>query len=197
MPLNRKQIKVGITGSIGAGKTFIASVFEKLGMPVFNSDIIAKKCMQEDNILVHKIKQLIGEGVYKNGELQRNFLAEIIFNNKEKLFSLNQLVHPVVSQHYIKWCEKQKSKIVIKEAAILFESGLSNVLDKVICVSANKETRIQRVMMRDNCSRDQVLNKMSQQMTQREKEKLSDFIIINDNKKLILPQILDIITKIS
>jgi dephospho-CoA kinase len=195
--LNSKQIKVGLTGSIGAGKTLISSIFEKLGMPIFNSDIIAKKCMQEDNILIHKIKQLIGEGVYKNGELQRNFLAEIIFNNKEKLFSLNQLVHPVVYQHYIKWCEMQKSKIVIKEAAILFESGLSNVLDKVICVSANKETRIHRVMMRDNCSRDQVLNKMSQQMTQSEKEKLSDFIIINDNEKLIIPQILDIITKIS
>ena len=191
MLLNSKQIKVGLTGSIGAGKTLISSIFEKLGMPIFNSDIIAKKCMQEDNILIHKIKQLIGEGVYKNGELQRNFLAEIIFNNKEKLFSLNQLVHPVVYQHYIKWCEMQKSKIVIKEAAILFESDSHLDLDAVICVSAPESLRIARLKKRDGCSDMDLKNRMKKQMNQVQKEELADFVIINDEEKLLLPQIVN------
>ena len=197
MPIEKKQIKVGITGAIGAGKTFVSSIFEKLGFPVFNSDIEAKKCMQSDVYLIEQIKVVFGDKVYENNILQKNILSEIIFNDNEKLKSLNHLIHPVVSKNFINWCGLQDSDIIIKEAAILFESGSNDILDKIICVSAEEEIRIKRVMSRDKCDKNHVLSIMSKQMTQKEKEKLSDFIIINDDKKLLLPQIVDVITKIS
>ena len=197
MPIEKKQIKVGVTGAIGAGKTFVSSIFEKLGFPVFNSDIEAKKCMQSDMYLIEQIKVIFGDKVYENNILQKDILSEIIFNNNEKLKSLNHLIHPVVSKNFMNWCELQNSDIIIKEAAILFESGSNDFLDKIICVSAEEEIRIKRVMLRDKCDKNRVLSVMSKQMTQKEKEKLSDFIIINDDKKLLLPQIVDVITKIS
>ena len=197
MPIEKKQIKIGVTGAIGAGKTFVSSIFEKLGFPVFNSDIEAKKCMQSDVYLIEQIKVVFGDKVYKNNILQKNILSEIIFNDNEKLKSLNHLIHPVVSKNFINWCGLQNSDIIIKEAAILFESGSNNILDKIICVSAKEDIRIKRVMLRDKCDKNHVLSIMSKQMTQKEKEKLSDFIIINDDKKLLMPQIIDVITKIS
>jgi dephospho-CoA kinase len=197
MPIEKKQIKVGVTGAIGAGKTFVSSIFEKLGFPVFNSDIEAKKCMQSDMNLIEQIKVIFGDKVYENNILQKDILSEIIFNDNEKLKSLNHLIHPVVSKNFMNWCELQNSDIIIKEAAILFESGSNDFLDKIICVSAEEEIRIKRVMLRDKCDKNRVLSVMSKQMTQKEKEKLSDFIIINDDKKLLLPQIVDVITKIS
>lgn len=197
MPIEKKQIKVGVTGAIGAGKTFVSSIFEKLGFPVFNSDIEAKKCMQSDVYLIEQIKVVFGDKVYENNILQKNILSEIIFNDNDKLKSLNHLIHPVVSKNFINWCGNQNSDIIIKEAAILFESGSNNILDKIICVSAKEDIRIKRVMSRDKCDKNHVLSIMSKQMTQKEKEKLSDFIIINDDKRLLLPQIVDVITKIS
>ncbi|MBT4345042.1 MAG: dephospho-CoA kinase [Flavobacteriales bacterium] len=197
MPIEKKQIKVGVTGAIGAGKTFVSSIFEKLGFPVFNSDIEAKKCMQSDVYLIEQIKVVFGDKVYENNILQKNILSEIIFNDNDKLKSLNHLIHPVVSKNFINWCGNQNSDIIIKEAAILFESGSNNILDKIICVSAKEDIRIKRVMSRDKCDKNHVLSIMSKQMTQKEKEKLSDFIIINDDKKLLMPQIIDVITKIS
>jgi len=197
MPIEKKQIKVGITGAIGAGKTFVSSIFEKLGFPVFNSDIEAKKCMQSDKYLIEQIKLVFGDKVYANNILQKNILSEIIFNDNEKLKSLNHIIHPVVSKNFINWCRLQDSDIIIKEAAILFESGSNDILDKIICVSAEEEIRIRRVMSRDKCDKDHVLSIMSKQMTQKQKEKLSDFIITNDDKKLLLPQIVDVIKKIS
>ena len=197
MPIEKKQIKVGVTGAIGAGKTFVSSIFEKLGFPVFNSDIEAKKCMQSDVYLIEQIKVVFGDKVYKNNILQKNILSEIIFNDNEKLKSLNHLIHPVVSKNFINWCGLQNSDIIIKEAAILFESRSNDILDKIICVSAKEDIRIKRVMSRDKCDKNHVLSIMSKQMTQNEKEKLSDFIIVNDDKKLLIPQIVDVITKIS
>ncbi|MDC3390426.1 dephospho-CoA kinase [Flavobacteriales bacterium] len=197
MPIEKKQIKVGVTGAIGAGKTFVSSIFEKLGFPVFNSDIEAKKCMQSDVYLIEQIKVVFGDKVYENNILQKNILSEIIFNDNDKLKSLNHLIHPVVSKNFINWCGNQNSDIIIKEAAILFESGSNNILDKIICVSAKEDIRIKRVMSRDKCDKNHVLSIMSKQMTQKEKEKLSDFIIINDDKKLLMPQIIDVITKLS
>lgn len=197
MPIKKKQIKVGVTGAIGAGKTFVSSIFEKLGFPVFNSDVEAKKCMQRDMYLIEQIKVVFGDKVYENNILQKNILSEIIFNDNEKLKSLNHLIHPVVSKNFMNWCGLQNSDIIIKEAAILFESGTNDFLDKIICVSAEEEIRIKRVMLRDKCDKNHVLSVMSKQMTQKEKEKLSDFIITNDDKKLLLPQIVDVITKIS
>lgn len=197
MLFDKQQIKIGVTGSIGAGKTFVTQVFSRFGFPVFNADIEADKCMRENASLKKDIQSLFGNEVYINGALQKKFLANIVFNDKKKLQELNNLVHPLVKNSFENWCETSRSKILIKEAAILFESNTHLGLDKIICVSAEKELRIKRVMKRDSIARDQVLSRMSFQISQHEKEKLSDFVIVNDGINLLLPQIIKIIDQIS
>jgi dephospho-CoA kinase len=197
MSNEKKQVKIGLTGGIGSGKTFVGTILSKLEMPVFNADIEAKKSMDEDKLLKKEIQNVFGDEIYQNGILQKEFLAEIIFNDKQKLEDLNQLVHPVVKQRFKDWCVNQTSRIVIKEAAILFESNSHLGLDKVICVLANENIRIERVIKRDNISREQVLARIESQMSQNAKEKLSDFVIVNDGAELLLPQIIKIMTQIS
>ena len=196
MSREKEKIKIGLTGGIGSGKTFVGAIFSKLGIPVFNADDQARKCMSENEVLKHDIQNVFGNNVYNKGLLQNKILADIVFNNNQKLEELNKLVHPVVKQRFDSWSVEQTSRIIIKEAAILFESNSHLGLDKVICVSAPKENRIERVIKRDNTSREQVLLRIETQMPQNEKEKLSDFVIINDDVKLLLPQIIKIINQI-
>jgi len=197
MSREKEQIKIGLTGGIGSGKTFIGAIFTKLEIPVFNADHEARKCMSENELLRQDIQDAFGDNVYNEGLLQNKILADIVFNNNQKLEELNKLVHPVVKQRFDIWCVEQTSQIIIKEAAILFESNSHLGLDKVICVSAPEETRIERVINRDNTSREQVLRRIEIQIPQNEKEKLSDFVIINDEVELLLPQIIKIIDQIS
>ena len=197
MSNEKQKIKIGITGGIGSGKTFVSSIFRKLNIPVFNADFEAKKCMSVDARLKNKIENVFGREVYKKGVLQNKVLAEIVFANSENLEGLNRLVHPEVKKKFHNWCADQSSDVVIKEAAILFESYSHIGLDKVICVSAPYETRIERVIKRDNISKKQVMDRMKMQMSQVEKEKLSDFVIINNGVELLLPQIIKIITQIN
>ena len=196
MTLKIKQKRIGLTGGIGSGKTFVSDVFKKLEIPVFNADDAAKRCMVENERLQQEIQNVFGDQVYNNGALKNKVLAEIVFNDEKKLEKLNKLVHPVVKKSFEDWCAEQKSKIVIKEAAILFESNTHTGLDKVICVSASEKIRIERVVKRDNISREQVVSRMENQMSQHKKEELSNFVIINDEKELLLPQILKVITQI-
>ena len=193
----KEKIKIGLTGGIGSGKTFVGAIFSKLGIPVFNADDQAKKCMSENEDLKQDIQNAFGDNVFHNGLLQNKVLADIVFNNNHKLKELNKLVHPVVSQRFDSWSVEQNSRIIIKEAAILFESNSHMDLHKLICVSAQEETRIERVIKRDNTYREQVLRRIEIQMPQNEKEKLSDFVIINDEVELLLPQIIKIIDQIS
>ena len=137
--------KIGLTGGIGVGKTFVAKLFHQMGIPVFNADVEAKKCMASDSELIKNIKLIFGNVIYIDGKLQKEILASIIFSDVKKLNELNALVHPVVKQSFLDWCEKQESEIVVKEAAILFESNSHIGLDKVICVTAPENIRIQRV----------------------------------------------------
>ena len=197
MSREKEKIKIGLTGGIGSGKTFVGAIFSKLGIPVFNADDQARKCMSENEVLKHDIQNVFGNNVYNKGLLQNKILADIVFNNNQKLEELNKLVHPVVKQRFDSWSVEQTSRFIIKEAAILFESKSHLGFDKVICVSAPKENRIERVIKRDNTSREQVLLRIETQMPQNEKEKLSDFVIINDDVKLLLPQIIKIINQIS
>ena len=190
MSKHRGQIKIGITGCIGSGKTFVSTIFSKLGIPVFNADFEAKKCMSEVDFLKNEIQNLFGDHVYKKGVLQKKVLANIVFNDSKMLDRLNKLVHPVVKQYFIDWCGKQNSEIVVKEAAILFETNSHIGLDKVICISAPEKIRIKRVVQRDNCSSMEVRSRMAKQFSQSKKESYSDFIIINDGVKLIVPQII-------
>ena len=153
--------------------------------------------MSENEDLKQDIQNAFGDNVFHNGLLQNKVLADIVFNNNHKLKELNKLVHPVVSQRFDSWSVEQNSRIIIKEAAILFESNSHMDLHKLICVSAQEETRIERVIKRDNTYREQVLRRIEIQMPQNEKEKLSDFVIINDEVELLLPQIIKIIDQIS
>ena len=188
--------KIGLTGGIGVGKTFVSEIFQKMGYSVFLADLHAKKCMHESHDLKIKIKQNFGNEIYQKGVLQNNRLADIVFNDTKKLQELNNLVHPFVQKYFEAWCKNQQSKFVIKEAAILFESEAHKGLDGVICVSAPFQKRIERVMKRDNCTKEDVIKRIENQMLQEKKEKLSDFVILNNDKKELLPQIISICKKL-
>jgi dephospho-CoA kinase len=187
--------KIGLTGGIGVGKTYVSKIFQQMGIPIFNADEQAKKCMVEDANLKAAVQLAFGENMYLKGVLQKDALAKIVFNNTEALVELNALVHPIVKQKFEDWCSLQSTSMVIKEAAILFESDSHVGLDAVVCVSAPEKLRISRVQKRDGNSVKQIQSRMSKQMPQTEKEELADFLIVNDQVQLLLPQVLAIITE--
>ena len=191
------MIKVGITGGIGVGKSFVANIIEKMGYPVFYSDKVAKALMNSDLELISLIKNEFGDDVYVSNNLINNKkLSSLAFRDNRALKNLNSLVHPFVKSNFKKWCINQNSKIVFKEAAILFESKSNIDLDRIICVSANKNIRIDRIVKRDNRSKDEILKIISNQMDQKEKEKLSDYVIFNDEKNSIILQLTDILKQL-
>jgi dephospho-CoA kinase len=185
--------RIGLTGGIGVGKTYVSEIFQQMGVPVFNADVEAKKCLVEDLELMIAVQSIFGENIYNNGTLQKEELAKIVFNNNEKLAELNALVHPVVKQRFEDWCKKQTTELVMKEAAILFESDAHLALDAVICISANHQLRITRVKKRDGCSDDEIKNRINKQMPQAEKEELADFVIVNNEEQLLLPQLVKVL----
>ena len=187
--------KIGLTGGIGVGKTYVSKIFQKMGIPIFNSDEQAKKCMVDDANLKAAVQLAFGEHMYLKGVLQKEELAKIVFNNTKTLAKLNALVHPIVKHKFEDWCSLQSTSMVIKEAAILFESDAHLGLDSVVCVSAPEKLRIERVQKRDGGSVEQIKSRMSKQMPQAEKEELADFLIFNDQVQLLLPQVLAIITE--
>ena len=182
--------KIGITGGIGSGKTYVASVFKSLGIPIFNADIQAKKIMTSSGKLIKLVKEEFGNEIYKDSDLNKEKLASIVFSNSDKLQKLNSLVHPIVKEEFNNWCKKQTSPYIIKEAAILFESNSHIGLDAVICVSAPLDLRIERLLNRDDYSEKEIKKRIENQISQEEKEKLSDYIIVNDEKDLLLPKII-------
>jgi len=188
--------KIGITGGIGSGKTYISNIFKSLAIPLFNSDIEAKILMNSSKKLIIQIKKEFGEDIYTNGNFNKEKLSSIVFSNSDKLQKLNSLVHPIVKQEFNNWCKKKTSPYVIKEAAILFESNSHLELDEVICVSAPMELRIKRILERDNSTEKEIKKRIENQISQEEKEKLSDYIIVNDEKELLLPKIIKIHDKL-
>ena len=184
------MLKIGLTGGIGSGKTTVAKIFETLGIPVYYADDAAKRLMNEDEKLKESIISTFGSESYKEGKLDRTYVASIVFNDPEKLAKLNSLTHPVTISDAADWIEKQTSSYIIKEAALLFESDAHNHLDKIIGVSAPVETRIERVRKRDNVTREEVLKRMNHQMDETEKMKLCDFVLVNDENLLLLPQVM-------
>ena len=170
---------IGLTGGIGSGKSTVAGYFKELGIPVFDSDLEAKKLMNENRELRHQIIDLFGKNAYKGDFLNREYIAGKVFEDSELLERLNGLVHPAVRLKFQDWVSKQDAPYVIQEAAILFEHGAYKLLDEMILVWAPKELRIKRVMKRDSKSRDQVLARMENQWGDTEKTALSDHIIEN------------------
>lgn len=185
-------LKIGLTGGIGSGKSTVAAMFRVLGVPVFDADTAAKEVMQEDAALIQQIKSLFGEAAYTNNQLNRKYIAGIVFNDKLKLEQLNALVHPVTIAKAEQWFASQQAPYVIKEAALMFEAGASAGLDYVIGVSAPQHLRIQRVMERDNVTREEVLARMDKQISEHMKMKLCDFILINDEQQLLVPQVVSL-----
>ena len=187
------SLKVGITGGIGSGKSTVCRIFALLGIPVYDADSQAKRLMTEDKILVAQIKMQFGEQSYaKNGELNRDFLSREVFNNSLKLETLNSLVHPRVGLDSERWMkENSNAPYVIKEAALLFEAGSYKTLDKIIVVASPEELRVNRVINRDK-SRTQadVLKIIRNQMPEEDKISRADFIIYNDERELLIPQVL-------
>ena len=183
-------IKVGIAGGIGSGKTIICHVFKVLGIPVYNADLEAKLIMNKSDQVRLAVMQEFGDEAYSNGELNRAFLAAQVFNDAAKLAQLNRIVHPAVIQAAEDWADVQTAPYSLKEASILFESGSYKKVDYSILVTAPIEIRIARVMERDQVTREQVLARMNNQMSDEEKTKLADFVIINDGITPIIPQVM-------
>lgn len=190
-----KVLEVGITGGIGSGKSIICKIFKILGIPIYNSDDRAKYLMNYKFELKEKIIQKFGKGSYDQEEkLNRSHLAKQVFNDSNKVQILNSLVHPEVAKDYLAWVENQKNiPYLLNEAALMFESGRYKTLDKVITVFAHKNIRIKRVLARDiQRNQTQVEAIIQKQMPEEEKLSKADFIIYNDDSKLVIPQVLDL-----
>lgn len=186
------MIQVGITGGIGSGKTTVCALFAALGIPIYDADAAAKRLMTADADLRQAILSLFGDSAYIQAELNREFIAKKVFEDKSLLNKLNNLVHPAVARDTVNWTLAQQAPYVIKEAALLIESGSYKLLDKLIVVSAPEELRIQRVMQRNQLRREEVVARMNNQIPESEKLALADYVILNDGEHLLLSQVLQI-----
>lgn len=170
---------VGLTGGMGSGKTTVANYFKELGIPIYIADDAAKALMNTNTAVRAKILSLFGELAYTNGEIDRKYIADQVFNDKQKLQELNAIIHPAVAQDFQDWKEKQESPYVIYEAAILFETGGYKKCDKVIVVTSAMEERVKRLQLRDQSSLKEIESRIQHQWTDDEKRKLADFEITN------------------
>jgi dephospho-CoA kinase len=186
------MLKIGLTGGIGSGKSTVAKVFEVLGIPVYYADEAARELMNSDPVLKKSIIAHFGEKAYTEKGLNRQYLASIVFNDPGKLTILNSLTHPATISDANSWMNRQTGPYVIKEAALIFESNANRNLDKVIGVFAPQDIRVKRVMERDRTTREDVMKRISRQIDEEEKMKKCDFVIINDEQKLVIPQVLEL-----
>ncbi|MBN8689145.1 MAG: dephospho-CoA kinase [Chitinophagales bacterium] len=186
------MIRVGLTGGIGSGKSTVARILETLGIPVYYADDAAKQIMNTDEGLKREIRKHFGEASYINGQLDRKYMAGIVFKNAEKLELLNSLIHPVTIRHSEEWFSRQKAPYAVREAALLFESGASARLDFIIGVYAPQALRIQRVIKRDGLTVEEIKSRMSRQINEEMKMKLCDAVIRNDEQELVIPQVLEV-----
>ncbi|MCZ2299599.1 MAG: dephospho-CoA kinase [Chitinophagales bacterium] len=184
------MLKIGITGGIGSGKSIVSNIFKVLGIAVFDADFAAKQIMNENKIVQQHLIDAFGESVFLNNELNKKYLANIVFNDAYQLEKLNAIVHPATIEAGNQWVKQQKTIYILKEAALLFESGSAADLDYIIGVYAPKIVRIKRVMQRDNVNEHAVINRMNKQIDENLKMKLCDFVIINDEQQLLIPQVL-------
>jgi dephospho-CoA kinase len=185
-------MRLGVTGGIGSGKTSVCRVFNVLGVPVFSADSEARIIMEADQRVISAIKSIGGRNIYSDGVLNREELAKLMFNNQEILKQVNRAVHPVVLEQFVKWEKLQIAPYVIMEAAILFESGAANLVDRILTVVAPIEERIDRVVKRNTLTREQVMERIKNQMEDEEKIKKSHYVIDNSENMMIIPAILKI-----
>lgn len=186
------MLRVGITGGMGSGKTTVARLFSLLDVPVYFADDMAKKLMNEDDVLRLKIIKIFGQQAYNEAGLNRTFIAQSAFSNPDMLLRLNEAVHPEVIQHCEDWMNRQKGPYALKEAALIFESGSDKHLDLVIGVYAPKDVRIARIMQRDKAERPSIEARMNRQMDEDDKMKRCDYVIINNEQEALIPQVLNL-----
>lgn len=186
------MLKAGITGGIGSGKTIVANLFRMIGVPVYDADSSAKKLMQEDPEIQKQIIDLFGDEAYQNGRLNTSYLSAAVFTSPEKLDQLNNIVHPATIKAANDWFAKQNAPYILKEAALLFESGSVKDLDFIIGVSAHPAIRIKRVMERNKITAEEVRKRMKNQIDETIKMRLCNSVIINDDLHLLIPQVLAI-----
>lgn len=192
--MNRKNIlfKLGITGGIGSGKTSVCRIFNVLGIPVFSADPVAREIMDNDQEIRARINSIAGKDLYLSGVLDRVELANLIFNDPLMLTKVNDLVHPLVFRNFGSWAAEQSSPYVIMEAAILFESGASKLVDRILTVVAPVEQRIERVMKRNNLTFEQVHERIRNQIDDEERIRKSDYVINNSENVMIIPPVLKV-----
>ncbi len=181
--------RIGITGGIGSGKSFIATIIERMGYPVYYSDVRSKELTNIHPVIRQGLIDLVGENVYFGGELDKKVLATAIFSNDELRLKVNQLIHPIVRQDFEDWAKAQTSDLIFNEAAILFETGAYRNFDATILVYAPEELRLKRVLKRDIFTKEEVLARMNNQMNDNEKRKMTSLQILNDGESPLLKQI--------
>ena len=186
------MIKVAITGGIGTGKTTISNMFSDKGVPVFNSDEIAKEIMNTNSLLKNEIVTAFGDKVYDKNRLNKEYLSDAIFNNETLLKKINAIVHPYVADEFNSWIKEQDSKYIIYESAIIFENQAEDFFDKIICVTASEEDVISRVMKRNNFSVDKIKSIINKQLPNDAKIQKSDYVIENINISKLSDKVLEI-----
>jgi len=189
-----RPLRVGITGGIGSGKTVVTKIFALLNIPIYNADIRAKWILANNPLVKEGVLTLFGPESFTRGELNKKYIASLVFNNQEKLGKLNALVHPEVGKDFERWAEEQsESDYVLKEAALMFESGSYKLLDKVITVFCPEDLRIQRLLQRDDRRTEKEIRQiMEKQLSDEEKVRRSDYVIFNDETKLLITQVLEL-----
>lgn len=192
------MIRLGITGGIGSGKSYVSRLLIQVGIPVYDTDSNAKRLMIEHPSIQKQLVELLGENVYMEGQLNKPLLAEYLFSSSENASRINSIVHPVVKQDFQEWALRHSgTEIVAMECAILYESGFEQSVDKVLMVYAPKEIRLQRAMQRDSASEVQIRSRMAAQFSEEVKRKRADFVVINDGVCLLWPQLQEVIDELT
>lgn len=190
------MLKAGLTGNIGSGKSTVSNIFTILGVPVFDADYHAKTLLNDPEIK-SLLSRIFGISIFLDDEIDRKKLASIVFNDKAALEKLNSVIHPAVRAKFEQWTTENSQKpYLVYEAAIIFESGFNQQLDKIIMISADEEIRLKRVMKRDQASKEMVLSRMKNQWSDDKKCSLADFVIVNNNDELLIPQVLEVHQKL-
>ncbi|HAR38794.1 MAG: dephospho-CoA kinase [Bacteroidetes bacterium GWD2_45_23] len=193
------MITIGVTGGIGSGKSVVCDIFRLHGFPVYDADKEAKELNDTSPVIRAALSRHFGEEIYREGRLDRKAFASIIFQDKQKVAVANAIIHPELAKDFLKWCSRQEPhhSMAIIDAALLFEAGFDQWLDKTITVYAPKDIRLQRTIARDHSSADKVEERMNAQLPEEEKSRRSDFTIYNDNSHSLILQVTEIMKKLS